>query len=132
MSDAAVEERMWPSSTAMVVIATTIGSWVAEKMARATLSRESSSLSVEQQRGRPSDHEEEREEERQLQQVDRIVHERVEVELDSAHHEEERDEEAVADRDQLRLEEMHLAALEREADDDPRHKAAEQQVETER
>ena len=44
MSDAAVEDRMWPSSTAMVVIATTIGSWVAEKMASATLSRESSSF----------------------------------------------------------------------------------------
>ena len=40
-SDAAVDERMWPCSTAIVVIATTSGSCVAEKSARAERSRRS-------------------------------------------------------------------------------------------
>jgi hypothetical protein len=72
---------------------------------------------VEHEGGRAADDEEEREEERQLEQAHRVVGKRGEVEVDPAHHEEEGNEEAIADRGQLRLEDRDLSALEGDADD---------------
>jgi hypothetical protein len=55
-------------------------------------------IAVEHEGGRPANHEEERQEERQLEEAQRLAGKRGEVEVDPAHHEEEGDEEAVADR----------------------------------
>src|SRR6201999_4628054 len=57
--------------------------------------------------------------------------ERREVEGDAADDEEERDEEAEADRRQLRLEDLQLVPLQRQPHDHPGDEAAEQQVEPE-
>ena len=89
-------------------------------------------VSIEQQRGHAAHDEEQRQEQRQLEQAQRILGQRTQVEVDPAHHEEEGDEEAVADGRELGLEDLHLVALERDADDHPGYETAQQQVEAER
>ena len=87
---------------------------------------------VQEERRRAAHNQEEGEEERQLEQAYRVVRERRQVEVDTAHDEEEGDQEAVADRCELRLEHFHLASLQREASNHSGNEAAQQQVEAER
>ena len=69
-SEAAVPERMCPSSTAIVVMATTSGSSVAEKNGQGDALARLEDVAVEQQRRHPAHDQEEDEEHRQLEHAD--------------------------------------------------------------
>src|SRR3954451_14925310 len=83
---------------------------------------------VEQQRWHSAHDEEQRDEQRQLQQRDRIGEQLVGVEGHPAGDEEERDQEAVADGRQLRLEDRELASAKRQTRDHPGDEAPQQQI----
>ena len=131
-SAAAVAERMCPSSTAIVVIATTSGSSVAENTARAAGRAGPGRLcrgAARALRARPGTGRG-RAAARAGGAGSSVR--AAQVELDAADDEEEGDEEAVADRGELRLEHLDLASLERDTGDHPGDEAAQQQVQAER
>ena len=86
---------------------------------------------VEQERRNAAHDEEQQEEHRQFQQRGWTSDQRVQVELDPADDEEERNQQAEADRGQLRLEHRHLAAAHGHPGDHAGDEAAEHDVESE-